>query len=425
MFAWDGFVNLLKGLGSRKDATIHTDFSAGLRINQQVAENLYAYSWLCAKIVDIRVEDAVRRWRTILIDDVKKKEEFNQQYIDWGVKEKIIQAAKWARAYGGAVIIPILNEDPTTPLNIDNIQPNSLINMMVLDRYNIFPETPNNNIMDRNFGQPECYSITRSGVQIHHSRVLKFDGIIPSIPIWEQEGYWGLSLFTRLFDPITAAEEVIQLIRNLVYEAKVDVYKINGLNDLVTQGSGGEELALKRISLAQEGKSIVNGIVLDKDDEYEQKSINFANLHELDDRFGYKVCGAADTPFTRIYGRSPAGMNATGDSDLTNYYDGVTAYQDNELTLKVDWLDRIMLANIGYTGEWKWEWNPVKQLTELEQSTLENNNANRDKTYLELGVIEASDIILELSKQQTYSSLTSDRTQELLANSDLEFDLDE
>jgi len=35
--------------------------------------------------------------------------------------------------------------------------------------------------------------------------------------------------------------------------------------------------------------------------------------------------GAADIPMTRLLGQSPAGMNATGDGDMRNYYDRIEA----------------------------------------------------------------------------------------------------
>jgi uncharacterized protein len=35
------------------------------------------------------------------------------------------------------------------------------------------------------------------------------------------------------------------------------------------------------------------------------------------------VSGAADIPVTRLLGQSPAGMNATGTSDMKNYHDRI------------------------------------------------------------------------------------------------------
>ena len=420
----DGFVNVLKGLGGKKDATMYADFISGTPITSILAENLYTYSWLCAKLINLKVEDATKNWRTLQVEKIEQQKELEKYYTQWGVKDKLIQAAKWGRLYGGAVIIAIFyNEDPTEPLDFDKISPDSLLNLAVLDKNNVFPEQIEYSVLSPNYAMPKYYTVVRDGQRIHHSRVLRFDGIISTFNKWEENNYWGLSVLTTLFDPIASAEEASSLIRNLLYEAKVDVYKIAGLNQLATSGKEGEQATKKRLELVQEGKSLLNAVVLDSEDDYSQKTANFANLAEIDDRFGYKVCGAGDTPFTRVYGRSPAGLNATGDSDLINYYDGVQAYQINELTLKLNWLDKILLANQGFKENFEWKWNPIKQLTETEKSNLEKQNSDRDKTYWDMGILEEKDILLQLAAKQVYVSLTEERVNELLAGFDLTDDL--
>lgn len=43
------------------------------------------------------------------------------------------------------------------------------------------------------------------------------------------------------------------------------------------------------------------------------------------------LCGASHYPMTKLFGRSPAGMNATGESDLRNYYDYVDSQREAKL----------------------------------------------------------------------------------------------
>ena len=40
------------------------------------------------------------------------------------------------------------------------------------------------------------------------------------------------------------------------------------------------------------------------------------------------VAGAARIPVTKLFGRSPAGMNSTGESDMRNYYDYIDSIRD-------------------------------------------------------------------------------------------------
>ena len=49
----------------------------------------------------------------------------------------------------------------------------------------------------------------------------------------------------------------------------------------------------------------------------------FTGLQEVYESMCLNLCGASHYPMTKLFGRSPAGMNATGESDLKNYYDYV------------------------------------------------------------------------------------------------------
>jgi phage-related protein (TIGR01555 family) len=105
----------------------------------------------------------------------------------------------------------------------------------------------------------------------------------------------------------------------MVFEAKVDIIKLPNF-----MASLGDERykskILERYTLANMAKGINGMLLLDSEEEYETKSASFAQLPEVLDRFLQIVSGAADIPATRLLGQSPAGMNATGESDLRNYY---------------------------------------------------------------------------------------------------------
>lgn len=407
----DGFENVLKGLGTRKDARTHVDFNAGRYIDQNIANNLYAYNWLCAKVIDIPVDDAIKKWRQLLISNPQKKEKIELMIKDFDVKNKVDILAKWGRVFGGAAIIAVLEgEDLASPLVVENIKPGSLKNFIVLDRYNIYNDVPVRNVLSENFGEPDYYTVTREGQLIHHSRLMKYNGVIPSIYEYERNNYWGLSFYSRLFEVISDSQITSQSINNLIYESNIDVYKINGLNELVAECK--DDLVIKRLQIANEMKSVVNGIALDKEDEYDKKTNTFASLPEIDDRFFQKVAGASDIPVTRLLGISPTGMNATGESDMNNYYDNVKALQENKLRPILDWIDRIIVANAGYDFELKYEFLPLKQLSEKEKAEVELQRAQRDQIYESMDVIRQSDVMAQLEKDGTYVTIDEIRVVE-------------
>lgn len=421
----DGFKNIVKGLGTSKDPRNSVTYEMGLRITQITANNLYVYNWLAAKVVDIPIDDATRKWRNILISDAEQKKEIEKALKDFDVKGKVNLASKWARVFGGAVILAIIEgDDQEEPLVIDNIKEGSLKNFIILDRYNIYPEQINRNILSDHFGKPEYYMVSRSGQRIHHTRLFKIDGDMTTLMELEQQNYWGNSIFTTLFEPISDSQIVSQSINNLIYESNVDVYRINGLNALVAEGR--DDLVVKRLKLAHEMKSIINGIALDKEDEYDKKTNSFMQLPQIDDRFIQKVSGASNIPVTRLLGISPAGQNATGESDMLNYYDFIQSLQENKLRPIIDWMDNIILASVISTAkEFEYEFKPLQQLSEIEQSDVNLKNAQRDQTYLDQDIIQPSDALAELAEQGTYVSIDENRVEKEKSEEELDFGQEE
>ena len=63
----------------------------------------------------------------------------------------------------------------------------------------------------------------------------------------------------------------------------------------------------------------------------ENLQYNFSGLSGISERFMTDMAGAAEIPATKLFGRSPDGMNATGESDLRNYYDNIRSLQERVL----------------------------------------------------------------------------------------------
>lgn len=419
-FVKDGFKNILKGLGTDKDPRNARTFSKGMLINQQIANDLYVYNWLAAKGVNIPIDDATRKWRSLQIPDADKKKEIEELMKDFDVKGKISLAAKWARVFGGsAIVIIIEGEDPKEPLNIDAIRPGSLKNFIVLDRYNIFPEQINRQILSDNFGNPEYYTVIREGEKIHHSRVIRFLGEKPTVLEAERNNFWGVSIFTRTWDSIADSGTMTQAIGNLVSEASVDVFKIAGLNGMVADGD--DNLVVKRLQIMNQMKSVVNGCVLDAEDDYEKKATTFTTLPDIDDRYMQKVAGSFDIPLTRFLGISPSGLNATGDSDMANYDDNVSSIQENDFRPKIDIMDSVIIAS-AQVEPFEYEFKPLRQLSEKDQAEVNTKNSAVDKTYWEMDVLRTSDILAQIAERKTYTAITAQRVEEELAQEEIDFE---
>ncbi|MFX8496860.1 phage portal protein, partial [Acinetobacter baumannii] len=60
--------------------------------------------------------------------------------------------------------------------------------------------------------------------------------------------------------------------------------------------------------------------LMDAEDTYEAHQYSFAGLDNILMQFGQQIAGALGIPLVRLFGQSPAGFSATGESDLSNYY---------------------------------------------------------------------------------------------------------
>ena len=57
------------------------------------------------------------------------------------------------------------------------------------------------------------------------------------------------------------------------------------------------------------------------------------------------MAGAAEIPATRLFGRSPQGLNATGEADLRNYYDMIAQMQERHLRPALEKLLPVMAVS--------------------------------------------------------------------------------
>jgi phage-related protein (TIGR01555 family) len=141
-------------------------------------------------------------------------------------------------------------------------------------------------------------------------------------------------------------------------------------------------------------KSVFRSLYFDADEDYIRETLQLGGVDSV--LYIIMMLVSADTgyPITRLFGVSPAGMNATGESDMRNYYDKVRSRQQRVLK-------PIILKIAKIISEWQKlpepfiEFRPLKQMSEKEQAELEKIQADKDKAvadtykaYCDIGVLE-------------------------------------
>ena len=409
----DGFQNIYKSLGSEKDITTNTSYTRNPYITQnyQMLNGLYT-NWIGGKAVDIPIEDAFRGGRNFNYEDQDALHEYEEYLKRMKIDTKLEMAMKWAKIFGSAVAIIISKDDEMDqPLIPANIKQGDIQDIIVLDRWQLFSMDINRNPLSSNYLQPNYYYVTKTASAIHHSRVLRFDGLDTTLYDKEIMNGWSLSIYERLYKSMQNAQMSPDLLINLLVQSNLDVYHIEGLNDAIIDGN--DELAIKRISTAQMGKSILNGVALDSKDQYTNISKSFSGLDGVHNIFIDIMCASVDIPKTRFMNIQSSGLANDGTGDLKFYYDRIEANERGILRDAYEFLDNILTRSLfGEKLELSFEFESLFQMTPEQKSVIRNRDAQTNQIYLDKGVMSEIEVKEILAQDDYFVSITPQSVEE-------------
>lgn len=369
----DRLVNLVSSMGTAKDKST----AAAWYVNElDPAQALAAYrsDWIARKVIDIPAFDMVRERRNWQADNalIEKLEAEEARLQLW---PKLARAIKLARLYGGsALILGTGDTDPSQPLRPDSVSEGGLQFIHVASRYEIAAGQLERDPASPRWGEPVSYTMGGT-LTLHPSRVIPFIGAeVPDLTVGQG---WGESVLQAIDDAIKNAGLAAGGIAQLLQEAKVDVFKIPDF-----MANVGDEAyrtkVLERIALANQAKSISNALVMDAAEEWNQKQISFTQLPEVLRLYLQIAAGAADIPATRLLGQSPDGMNATGESDLRNYYDRLAAEQEVYVRPRLERVDEVLIRSAlgARPPEVHFAFAPLWQISEKEKADIFKTKAD-------------------------------------------------
>ncbi|MCL2085151.1 MAG: DUF1073 domain-containing protein, partial [Oscillospiraceae bacterium] len=422
----DSFSNQLARLGANTtnmiDATeyVRRNFTA----DHQTMNNLYRHNWVVKRLIDVVPEDMTKNWYRVvsqLSPDAKKQLSRLERRAK--VRAKVLEGMKWGRLYGGAAAVIIIDGHDdilSEPLDLDMVMPGSFKGLVILDRWcGISPSLRLvRDISEPDFGLPEYYNITAGAlgvsVQVHHSRVIRFIG--RPMPHIEQimELYWGGSEIEHIMDELKKYDNTSYNMAALVFSANLKVYKMEGFDQIATmpdaiQRDLYDTLTLMNWMMCNQGMQIMGAT-----DSFETHQYSFSGLSDIYEMFMMDVAGAAEIPVTKLFMRSPAGMNATGESDLQNYYDSIEEKQEGYLRPIFDKLLPILcMSEFGAVpDDLDYEFNPVRRPTEDEKKNIVTNTSGAIVAVYNAGIISQRTALTELRESSgatgMWNSITDD-----------------
>lgn len=428
----DSFVNFSQKMGMGADNPLSTSsygFNPVTR-NRVMLEWIHRGSWLGGVAIDVVAEDMTRAG-VDLQSEMKPEqlEVIESEAVRLEIWKVLNETYKWGRLYGGALAFYMVEgQDPATELRIDTVGKDQFKGLLSLDRWMVEPSL--NDLVTKmgpSLGKPKFYTVTNDapglrGKKIHYTRVIRLEGI--SLPYWQrvQENLWGISILERLYDRMVAFDSATMGAAQLVYKAHMQTYAIEGLREVVSAGGEPLDGLVKYVDMMRRFRGIEGMTLLDGKDKLEtQTQPSFSGLSDALTQFGQQLSGALQIPLVRLFGQSPAGMNATGESDLRMYYDGIKQKQEADLRVPITAIYTMLGLSLGTRlpkGS-RIEFRSLWQLTDKEKSEIAETTVRAVTAAESGGLLSQQGAMKELQASSRTTGIFTNITDDDIENAEI------
>src|ERR1035437_2572113 len=238
---------------------------APLTIDWNILQYAYKTHGVIQTMIDMPVLDALRGGITIRHDENSQLDEEDIAILQdtlekKGVLDVVGMAATWTRLFGGGGIIMSTDAPSEEPLDLKALARDQQIEFYACNRWELAAP----------WRTSEKY--TFYGKTLDASRVLTMCGKeAPYTLRWQLAG-WGMSELERCLEDFNTYIRVKNVIYELLYEAKVDIWKFK---DFASQMLSAEAEAQtnKRMQIMNSQKSYNSAVLMDLEDEFEQRTM--------------------------------------------------------------------------------------------------------------------------------------------------------
>lgn len=416
----DGYTNLLNKYGTAQDNSMAYNYEQEPITTDMELIRLYEGNGLFSKIIDRPAEEAVKHGLDIDYGDEKIAEYVEERLDELDFEDKFATAEKWARLYGGALIVMLCDDGGSLeePLDYDKVR--TIEELRVFERaivqedyHGLYQSRMIFSNSDLPIGQPEFYHVNSiyGSFTVHYTRCLIFrNGRLPEQTTNSIYRHWGMPEHVKIKQALRECMTSHSNGTKLLERSVQAIYKMKNLATLLSSDEG-EGKVLQRLQVIDMARGILNSMAIDAEGEdYDFKTLQMAGVKDVVDTTCNMLSAVTNIPQTILFGRSPAGMNSTGDSDLENYYNMVENIQKQNMKANVRTVINLILKQGMYEGDieaipkFKVKFSALWSISDSEQADIEQKKAQTEQTkaqiaqtYIDAGVLDASEVRKSLS----------------------------
>ena len=374
-------------------------------LNKIILTYMYSGMGLFQTAIQLPIQDGLAKG--IKIESGELQPEDIDEILDWFEDHDIWKHLEdfwsWVRLYGGGALIMNCDQDPDKPVNLRRLY-RAPIEFYDVDRWQLSISGSDQHDFLEYDDMTDSDIFYLNGQALDKSHMILGSGKRAPSYVRRMLRGWGMSEGERMIRDLNNYLKTDDVLYEILDESKIDVYHIKDMaNRMLTRG--GSDTIRKRIQLANEMKNYVNALVLDQDEQFEQKSMTFTGLADVKRENRIGVASALRMPMTKLFGLSASGFS-TGESDLDNYNQMV----QSEIQLKIKPAIRQCIEfacyNLwGYCPDFRFTFPKLKETPELEAAQIKESTGNRILSLYDRGIItDGKAIADELAKEECISA---------------------
>jgi phage-related protein (TIGR01555 family) len=405
----NSFTGLVSGITAQSNLTsfnpaLQNNIYAPLTINWTLLMYMYKTHGIIQTMIDMPVLDALRGGLIIHSDQMNQDNigELQDSLEEEGVLDTVGDAFIWARLFGGGALIINTESDYQEPLTEDQIEEGGQVEYYDACRWELgAPQRiPTNDFYD-------FY-----GKKIHKSRVLTIVGKRAPFIIRAQLSDWGMSEIERVLEDFNGYLRGKNVVYELMDEAKVDVYKFKGFKAQLLSANG-TQITQNRVQQMNQLKNYNSALLMDLEDDYQQKQITFTGLAEMlaENRIG--IASALRMPLSKIFGIASTGFSS-GEDDIENY----NAMVESEVRQPMKRILRKVLelrirALFGDDMDFDFEFKPLRILSAKDEEDIKRSKSERLLSLYDRMLVTSKEVG-EAAQQDNLVSIAIEAEQGLL-----------
>jgi phage-related protein (TIGR01555 family) len=430
----DGYVNFFTGLGNalgQTDKVASAELAYTVEKQPEYYEALYESDALARRIVDRPVGDCFRKGFEVTSDAQFDKAALMKAWRsvpiaspmpEYGMDTAFKRAMALAKIGGGSALVLGIDDgssDTALPLNPKSIRKFRWV--QPLSRDALTPYRYYDKDSDK-FGQVEIWRVqwpamgggSAVAAFVHESRMVLFDGEWLTDRSRAQRQGWGASIYRSLEHELKAQGMSWAAMSTMLQDASQAVMKIQNLHAILAEEEDGDHTIEKRMRLIDYCRSVARAIAVDAESEgFEYHDRTFAGVPDVAYALMFWLSAQTDIPVTLLFGRSPAGLNATGENDVRNYYDKIGTVQTDYLKPRqVHVMGLFMMQREGPLKakppkNFDIEHRSLWELDDVQKADVRLKVAQADQIYLEHGVALPEEIGVARFGGEKYSMETA------------------